>query len=52
MKKGIVLGMLSASLINSMASAESMGPVAQEWRWVGAFSVGADNGTNVRSIRT
>lgn len=40
MKKGILLGVLSASLISGMAAAGSMGPVAPEWRWVGAFSAG------------
>lgn len=38
MKKGILLGALSAGLLSGLATAGSVGPSAPEWRWVGVFS--------------
>jgi opacity protein-like surface antigen len=40
MKKGILLGALSASLISGMAAAGNMGSAVPDWRWVGTFSAG------------
>lgn len=39
-KRIFISGVLFAGIVSGMASAGSMGPVAPEWHWVGAFSAG------------